>query len=304
MDLFSIAGNLELGLILGIMALGVYISFRLLDFPDLTVDGSFPLGACVAAVCINHGCDPVLATLFAVCGGIVAGLITALLHVYCGVLPLLASIITMTGLYSVNLRITGTPNVSLMGQKTLMTELAQYIPKLPPYWVTVVLCLAACFGVIIALSFLWSTDFGLSILATGENPQMSGAMGINTRQTIMIGMALSNGMIALSGALYSQAQQNANVGMGTGMIIGGLIAVVVGESIFKGSYSMITRMISIVFASILFRFVVGFALSLDTGDSFWSLRSSDLNLVTASIVAGFLIWPKIKQLPILRRRII
>ena len=229
MSLFSLFGALEIGLIFSLVALGVFISFRLLRFPDLTVDGSFPLGGAVCATLIALGWDPYSATLAATAAGALAGLATGLLNVKLKIMDLLASILMMIALYSINLRIMGKPNVPLIAEPTLFT-------LLQPEWLSdyVFRPLLLVFIVIAAkllLDWFFTTQKGLAIRATGSNPRMARAQGVNTGGMILLGMAISNALVALAGALFAQTQGGADISMGIGTIVIGLAAVIVGESI-------------------------------------------------------------------------
>ena len=230
MSQIALLGALEIGLVYGLVALGVFLSFRVLSFPDLTVDGSFPLGAAVAASAIVGGIDPYLATGCAIVAGALAGLVTAVLNVRFRILHLLASILTMIALFSINLRIMGRPNIALLDRadrahaRSRAWALAG--PVLKPLFVgAIVLAVAAL------LARFLASDYGLGMRATGANPRMARAQGIETGRTICVGMALSNALVALAGALFAQTNGFADVTIGTGTIVVGLAAVIVGETI-------------------------------------------------------------------------
>ena len=284
MNLVAFVGAIEIGLVFGLVALGVFLSFRVLNFPDLTVDGSFPLGAAVTATLIVNGTDPYLATAFAMIAGALAGLLTAFLNLRFGIMHLLASILTMIALYSINLRIMGRPNVAILNEPTVLSPfqghgLANMYVK--PLFASVVIIVA---GALLA-RFLMS-DYGLAMRATGANPRMARAQGVDTTRTTYVGMAISNALVALAGALFAQINGFADVTMGTGTIVVGLAAVIVGEAIF-GSGSVITWIVGCVAGSIIYRVAV--AIALNAG--FLGLNASDLNLVTAVLVAVALILP-------------
>jgi putative ABC transport system permease protein len=284
MNLVAFVGAIEIGLVFGLVALGVFLSFRVLSFPDLTVDGSFPLGAAVAATLIVNGADPYLATATAIVAGALAGLLTAFLNMRFGILHLLASILTMISLYSINLRIMGRPNVAILNQPTMLSPfqglgLANMYVK--PLFVGAVVVTV---GVLLA-RFL-SSDYGLAMRATGANARMARAQGVDTTRTTYVGMAISNALVALAGALFAQINGFADVTMGTGTIVVGLAAVIVGEAIF-GSRSLIAWIVGCIAGSIIYRIAV--ALALNAG--FLGLNASDLNLVTAILVAVALILP-------------
>lgn len=284
MNIVAFLGAIEIGLVFGLVALGVFVSFRVLNFPDLTVDGSFPLGAAVTAALIVGGVDPFLATLTAIAAGALAGTVTAALNLRFGILHLLASILTMIALYSINLRIMGKPNVALIGEPTVLTPFEALGLRnlyLRPLVAGIVLAVAA--GLV--ARFL-ASDYGLAMRATGSNPRMARAQGVDTTRTTYVGMALSNALVALAGALFAQTNGFADVTMGTGTIVVGLAAVIVGEAIF-GTRSVAVWIAGCVAGSVIYRLAV--ALALNAG--FLGLNASDLNLVTALLVAVALILP-------------
>ena len=207
-------GAVETGLIYGLVAFGIYISFRVLDFPDLTVDGSFPLGAAVAAVLIIAGWNPWLATGMAILAGMAAGAVTALLNVKLGILNLLASILTMIALYSVNLRVMGGPNVPLLMQDTVVTWWDSLLPPEYYFLAPVLLFVVVTAIVLVLLWRFMKSEIGLSMRATGANPRMARAQGIATGAMVVLGVALSNGLVGLAGALVAQSQGAADVTLG------------------------------------------------------------------------------------------
>ncbi|MEY9092922.1 ABC transporter permease [Paenibacillus sp. RC84] len=280
-------GSLEQGLFYAIMALGVYITFRILDFPDLTVDGSFTTGASIAAVMITHGVSPLLATLAAFAGGAVAGLVTGLLHTKGKINALLSGILMMIALYSINLRIMGKATISLFGSEVLLDkELILYI--LPIVVVAIKL----------ALDWFLHTELGLALRATGDNKRMIRSFGVNTDNTIILGVSLSNGLVALSGALFAQYLEFSDMQMGVGMIVIGLASVIIGEALF-GAKTIIRATFAVVLGAIIYRFVVAIALQV-------GLESTDMKLMTALIVVIALTLPKIqgslKQRAVIRKR--
>jgi putative ABC transport system permease protein len=288
MSQIAFLGALELGLIYGLVALGVFLSFRVLSFPDLTVDGSFPLGAAVAASAIVAGLDPYLGTLLALVAGALAGLVTAILNVRFGILHLLASILTMIALFSINLRIMGRPNIALLTEATVLTPLAPlgiWMPVLKVLVVGVVALVAA----LLLIRFL-ASDYGLAMRATGANPRMARAQGVETGSAILVGMALSNALVALAGALFAQTAGFADISIGTGTIVVGLAAVIVGETLFPARHIAIV-VLACLFGSILYRLAVALALNSDV----LGLTASDLNLVTAVLVGIALILPSARN---------
>jgi putative ABC transport system permease protein len=288
MSQIAFLGALELGLIYGLVALGVFLSFRVLSFPDLTVDGSFPLGAAVAASAIVAGVDPYLGTLLALVAGALAGLVTAVLNVRFGILHLLASILTMIALFSINLRIMGRPNIALLTEKTVLTPLASlgiWMPVLKVLVVGVVVLVVA----LLLIRFL-ASDYGLAMRATGANPRMAQAQGVETGSAILVGMALSNALVALAGALFAQTAGFADISIGTGTIVVGLAAVIVGETLLPARHIAIV-VLACLFGSILYRLAVALALNSDV----LGLTASDLNLVTAVLVGIALILPSARN---------
>jgi putative tryptophan/tyrosine transport system permease protein len=284
MSQIALLGALEIGLVYALVALGVFLSFRVLSFPDLTVDGSFPLGAAVAASAIVSGIDPYLATGCAVVAGALAGLVTAVLNVRFRILHLLASILTMIALFSINLRIMGRPNIALLTEPTVLSPfeglgLAGAVLK-PLFVGAIVLAVAAL------LARFLASDYGLGMRATGANPRMARAQGIETGRTICVGMALSNAMVALAGALFAQTNGFADVTIGTGTIVVGLAAVIVGETILPARRIGLV-ILACVLGSIVYRLAIAAALNADV----LGLEASDLNLVTAVLVGLALILP-------------
>lgn len=290
MSLIAFLGALESGLIYAIMALGVLISFRILDFPDLTADGSFPLGGAVAGVAIVAGFNPWIACLFGMGAGMMAGVVTAWLNVKIGILHLLAGILVMTALYSINLRIMGAPNLSLLGEPTVFAPL---ISGDNGMWVRVLVAGAVVVVVKLFLDWFFSTETGLGMRATGSNPKMAQAQGINTPFMIILGMAISNGLIALSGALFVQTQGGADVSVGIGTIVVGLAAVIIGETVLSTKKIFLITL-SVIIGAVLYKLFIQIALSSQTLRSI-GFGPQDLNLVTALLVAIALILPKFRS---------
>ncbi|MBT9312746.1 ABC transporter permease [Leptothoe kymatousa] len=289
MSLVAFLGAIETGLLYGFLSLGVYLSFRVLKFPDLTVDGSFPLGAAVVATLITKGVNPWLATGVAMAAGALAGLCTAFLSVRFNILNLLASILTMIALYSINLRIMGRPNVPLLNQPTLFDGLE----KLLPIWVILLVGLGLTK---LAMDFFLTSDVGLAMRATGMNPVMANAQGIYTNRLILLGMALSNALAALSGALFAQVNGFADVALGVGTVVVGLATVILGEAMFP-SRTVRWATLAVILGCLVYRLVIAFALNAD----FLGLRAQDLNLVTAVIVVLALVLPQANLLAKLKR---
>lgn len=285
-------GALELGLIYALVALGVLISYKILDFPDLTADGSFPLGGGVCVLCILNHIDPWIATLTGMLAGAIAGMITASLHIGFKIEKLLASILMMIALYSINLRIMGKPNVSLLGDPTVYDAMtAQNDLQLA----IVRLLIAILFVIIAKLLFdlFFATQTGLAIRATGTNPRMAKAQGIAINKMTLLGMAISNGLIALAGALYVQSNGGFDISIGVGTIVIGLAAVIIGEAIFSAK-RIIWLTFAVIIGSVLYRIFIALALNNDTLNGI-GFGPQDLNLITALLVVAVLILPKLKQ---------
>ncbi|KXF79586.1 ABC transporter permease [Paramesorhizobium deserti] len=281
-------GAVELGLVFSFVAIGVYLAFRVLDFPDLTVDGSFPLGAAVTAVLILAGMNAWAAAGVAMLAGAAAGLVTATLNVRFRILNLLASILTMIALFSVNLRVMGRPNVALINQDTMISPF--YGLGLPDFYVRPLFVGAL---VVVAVLLVWrflESDMGLAMRATGANPRMARAQGVKTDRQIYLGMALSNALVAFGGSLFAQTNGFADVTSGVGTIVVGLAAVIIGETLFR-SRLLLIALIGCVGGSIIYRIAIQFALSSD----FLGLKASDLNLVTAVLVTLALILPRLRR---------
>ncbi|MDG6371881.1 ABC transporter permease [Glaesserella parasuis] len=285
-------GALELGLIYALVALGGLISYKILDFPDLTADRSFPLGGGVCVLCILHHIDPWIATLCGMFAGAVAGMITASLHIGFKIEKLLASILMMIALYSINLRIMGSPNVSLLGEATIYDVMtAQDDVQL-----AMVRLLMAIFVVIIAkliFDLFFATQIGLAVRATGTNPRMAKAQGIAINKMTLLGMAISNGLIALAGSLYVQSNGGFDISIGVGTIVIGLAAVIIGEAIFSAK-RIICLTAAVIIGSILYRFFIALALNNETLNGI-GFGPQDLNLITALLVVAVLALPKFKH---------
>lgn len=283
MNMIQLVGALEIGLIYSLVAMGIYLSFRLLNFADLTVDGSFPLGAAVCATLITMGVHPVWATVAATLAGAGAGWVTAYIATRLKVFHLLASILTMTALYSVNLRIMGKPNVPLLGESTLFNCVGAFLPA-------VIFLLAIISVITFLLYYFLTTQVGLGLRATGNNSRMARAQGICDNHYIWLGISLSNALVALAGALFAQLNGFADVTLGVGTIIIGLAALIIGEALLP-IRTISQALIACVVGTIIYRFVITQALNI----SGFGLKASDLNLITACIVTMAMALPTIQQ---------
>lgn len=273
-----ILGAIDTGLIWGFLALGVYITFRLLDIADMTVDGSFACGGAVCAVAILNGIHPIVAIIIAILAGFVAGFVTGFLHTKCQIPAILAGILTQLSLYSINLRImSGRANIPLTGKNTLFQTLANSL-GINRYYVTLVIVLLLVVLVIALLYWYFGTESGSAIRATGNNEQMARSLGIDTNKTKVLGLMIANGLVGLSGALNALYGQATDVRVGTGAIVIALASIVIGEVIFsgkKGGFAL--RLASIVVGSILYRIIVAIVLQL-------GLNTDDLKILTAILV--------------------
>ncbi|UOQ59650.1 ABC transporter permease [Leucobacter rhizosphaerae] len=296
-------GALELGLIYGVMALGVYLTFKVLNFPDLTVDGSFTTGAAVAAALITNGHSPVLATLAGGGAGLVAGVITGLLHTKGKIDGLLAGILTMIALWSINLRIMGTAkegsavaaNLPLLRADTVFTPLRD--ADLLGTWSGVAIIAAVVLLFKFVVDWFLSTSLGLAIQATGDNGPMIRSFGVSTDRTTILTLALSNGLVALCGAFVAQYQGFADISMGIGLILVGLASVILGQAVFGSRFIWIASF-AVVFGAVLYRLIIFFAMRV-------GLDPNDMKLVTAVLVVLALLLPRwgfLKRVPSLRNR--
>jgi len=283
MTLYEFLGTVEIGFIFGIVALGAFLSFRVLDFPDLTVEGSFPLGAAVAAVLIfNHDWNPWGATAAGALAGFLAGLVTALLNVRYNILHILAGILVSIALYSINLRIMGGPNKPLLGAQTVFT-LAQ-TSGIPAYIIDPILLGCLIVLLTLALNLFLATGLGTSMRAAGANPMMAAANAIGVGRMKLLGIGLANALTAFAGALFAQLFGAADAYMGIGVVIIGLASVIVGMAILPAR-TIVQATIACVAGAMLYRFAVALALNAD----FLGLHASDVQVVTAVLVTLALI---------------
>lgn len=294
--LFAMEGAVAQGILWGLMTLGVYLTFRILNVADMTVDGSFAAGGAVTAILIVKGMNPILTLLFVFIAGMLCGLATGFMNTKLKINILLASILTQIALYSINIRIMGKANTPLLGNSTMMSMLKDFSGgRLTTTSVSLIIGLVVV-GIIIALMYwFFGTEIGSAVRATGSNEHMVRAMGVNTDNTKMLGLMISNGMVAMSGALVAQSQGYADVGMGTGTIVIGLASIIIGEVIFGSKFGFWWTLLSAVFGSIIYRIVIAVVLQL-------GLKSTDLKLLTALIVAIALSVPVVKAKIERRRR--
>lgn len=289
-------GAVELGLLYGVVALGVYLTFRILNFPDLTVDGSFTTGASIAAALIVAGQNPVLATLAGGVGGFLAGVFTGILHTKGKIDGLLAGILTMIALWSINLRIMGKSNIPLLREETLMSGLRDggYIGKT---WIAVIIFAAAILVLKFILDWFLATDLGLSIRATGNNEQMIRSFGVNTDRAKILALALSNGFVGIAGALVAQYQGFADISMGIGLILIGLASVILGQAVLS-QRNLILASLAVIVGAVLYRLIIYVALSA-------GLNPNDMKAITAALVIAALLLPRwgfLKRIPSFKDR--
>ena len=291
----SMPGAVGQGLIWGIMAIGVYITYRILDVADLTVDGSLCTGGAVCALCISLGWNPWLALLTAVAAGMLAGAVTGALHTVCGIPAILSGILTQLALYSVNLRIMALGDATAKTKATLAVSVdkhtllvsSRHIRKLAlenPLFLLVIFTVA----LIALLYWFFGTEMGSSVRATGANQAMARAQGISTSSNKVLGLVVSNGLVALSGGLLAQYQGSATIDMGRGAIVIGLAAVIIGEVLLSKVFvNFALKLLSCVIGAIIYYIVITFVLRL-------GLESTDLKLLTAVVVGAFLAIPYLK----------
>ena len=280
-----IISTIAQGLLWALLALGVFITFRILDVADLTVQGSFPMGAAISAVLITMGVNPWITVLVAGVGGMIAGAVTGWIHTKLKIPALLAGILTMIALYSVNLHIMGKANISLLRMDTVYSA----IHSMGISNAVALTIIGVVVTIVVGLFLFWffGTELGTSVRATGVNPQMIRAQGVNTDSMIVLGLLLSNGFVAVSGALIAQSQGFADIGMGVGTIVIGLASVIIGEVLFAsssvvrklfGNSSFVLSLVAVVFGSIVYRIVIATVLYL-------GMPPNDLKLFTAILVA-------------------
>lgn len=291
----AMVGAVSQGVLWAVMALGVYITFKILDFPDMTVDGSFATGGCTCAILIATGWNPVLAMIIAIFAGALAGLLTGLLTTKLKIPGILAGILMMLALYSINLHIMGGPNKPL--SRTDMTSM-NYISK----WLhlteifkdnatsisSLITGIIFCAALISVLYWFFGTEVGCAIRSTGDNPNMSRALGVNTDNMQILALMVSNGLVALSGALVMQQQRFGDVSMGIGTIVIGLASIIIGEVIFGKRFSFWYYLLSVVCGSVIYRLIIAVVLQL-------GMKTQDLKLLSAIVVAIALSVPVIKK---------
>lgn len=302
----SLFGAVESGVIYAIMALGVFLTFRVLNFPDLTVDGSFVTGAGVASISIMNGVPPIIATIFGALAGFLAGCVTGVLHTKGKINALLSGILMMIALYSINLRIMGQPTLSLLHESTVMKQLKAMwektgidsflngiletlgLERFPATWVILIVMTVITLVIKFLTDYYLKTEIGLALRATGDNQKMIRSFSANTDSLIIVGVGISNALVALSGALIAQHGGFADVGMGIGLIVIGLASVIIGEALF-GVKTIARVTLAVVGGAIIYRIVVTLALRVEF------LETGDMKLITAILVIIALVTPRTLQ---------
>ena len=288
----TLISGLAQGLIWAIMTLGVYITFRILDIADLTVEGTFPLGAAVTAVLINSGIHPVLAVFMAVLAGSLAGFVTGIFHTVFKIPAILSGILTMIALYSVNIRIMSDKATVAIEKPSVKKLMQNLLPQdTASNTISIILGVTVCIALVALLYYFFGTEIGCAVRATGSNQNMARSLGVRTDRIIMLGLMISNALVALSGSLIAQLDYgSALVNMGQGTIVIGLASVIIGEVIFiRKDRNFAVKLMAIIAGAIIYRTIIACALT------FSFLKATDLKIITAVIVSIALALPVIKQ---------
>lgn len=292
MNVLLITSSIELGLLYGLMTLGLFISYRILDIPDLTVDSSFTLGAAVSAVMTIKG-YPLWGIILGAFAGACAGMVTATLQTKLKVQPILAGILTMTALYSINIMVMGNkPNLPLLNIETIFSKSQELLQT---QYTPMILGIVIVLLVVLALALFLSTPLGLSIRATGDNEDMVRSSSVNVDFTKMVGLSIANALVGTSGALIAQYQSFADVSMGVGMVVIGIASLIIGE-VFLGKRSVFLNILAAILGSVIYRFIISLALELN-------ISASSMKLVSAIIVTIAISYPAIKKAIKLQRQI-
>lgn len=286
--LLSMEGAVSQGILWSVMTLGVYITFKILNFADMTVDGSFATGGAVSAVFVTMGFNPYLCLLFAMIAGLLCGGVTGFLNTRLKIPAILSGILTMIALYSVNIRIMGQPNIPLLGVDTIVTKITAFLPGGDQTVAVLLFGFLVAAVLVGAMYWFFGTEIGCAVRATGNNEYMVRAFGVNTATTTVLALMLSNGLASLSGAMVSQSQGYADVQMGVGTIVIGLASVIIGEVLLRKRTNFAFKLIAVVIGSIVYRVIIALVLWL-------GLRSEDLKLLTAVVVAVALSVPALKD---------
>lgn len=280
-----ITSTIGQGLIWGLLGLGLYLTFRILNIADMTVEGTFPFGAAICVSALIHGANPILATILSFIAGMITGAVTGLLYTKGKIPVLLAGILTMTGVYSVNLHVLGKANVGLLNNKTLFNS--KFLTSLPNGFASVVIGIIFAIFIVILLATFLNTDLGQSFIATGDNEKMARSLGINTDNMEILGLMISNGLIGLSGGLIAQNSGYADVNMGIGTIVIGLAAIIISEVAYR-NISLTARLVAVIVGSILYRFVLLIVLQI-------GFSTNDFKIISAIILAICLMLPLLEK---------
>lgn len=283
MDIITSA--ISQGILWGILSLGLFISFRILNMADMTTEGSFPLGAAVVVISIVNGVNPYVAIIFAMLAGMLAGLVTGFLITVCKIPSLLAGILTMTALISINLRVMGRPNVNILDNSTVFSFLAKF--NLPNNYNIIIMGFLISGAIITLMHVFFKTELGQSLIATGDNANMAVSLGISTKAMTILGLMLANGLSALAGGILAQNNGYADVNSGLGVIVIALAAIIIGEVVF-GEATFLERLIYTIYGAIIYRLLLVGVLKLEI------LEANDFKLVSAFIIALFLTLPHFK----------
>jgi len=282
-----ILGAAALGLLWAVMTMGVYVTYRVLDIADLTVEGSIVLGAATSAIALSQGVPPLPATILAFLTGMLAGLLTGILHTVLKIPPLLSGILSMIALYSINIRVMkGSANISLLQIDTIFTPLTN--AGFSQNTAVIIVGLTCCLLAVFVLFWFFHTEIGCTVRATGDNPHMAHAQGINTNTAKVLGLVISNGLVGLSGGLIAQYQGFSDVQMGTGSIVIGLASLIIGE-VLLGRRGMLGKLLSLIFGAVVYRVIIALVLKL-------GMQPTDLKLFTALTVAIALYLPHLKEM--------
>ena len=281
-----ILSSISQGILWGILSVGLFISFRILNVADMTTEGAFPLGAAVGIVLLRKGVNPFLACVISLIFGVFAGLFTGVLISYCKIPPLLSGILTMTGLISINLRIMGQPNLNILENRTIFEMLKKL--NLPENFDVIFIGILLVVAVISFIFLFFKTELGQGIIATGDNPKMAISFGISTKKMIIYGLMLSNGIVAFSGSVIAQYNKYADINSGIGTIVVAIAGIIIGEIIFS-NLTFIMRLISVVCGSIIYRLLLLLVLNLKF------INANDFKLISALIITIFLSVPTLKE---------
>ena len=273
------------GLLWALLGVGLYISFRILNFADMSVEGTFPMGAAVSVAAITHGMSPLVSILLAFGAGLLAGMVTGLLYTKGNIPSLLAGILVMTAAYSVNLRIMGKSNISLLGKQTIFSN--SFLRSLPKYFDSVTVGFIVIAVITILLILFLQTDFGQAFIATGDNPNMAKSMGIHTDSMTIFGLMLSNGLVSVSGALVAQNNGYSDVNMGIGIIVAAMAAIIIGEVVF-GDLTLNQRLVAVTLGSIIYRLIILAVLTM-------GFSANDLNLTSSIVLTLFMVLPTLEK---------